>query len=974
MSEPDERAASDIEGLARAILDGEPLDWTSPAASTDRDLLDELRVLAAIADVHRPGAHDGVPEGLGRWGHLTLLEKIGHGTSGDVFLAIDNRLQRAVALKVLRRAESDHGAPIAAVDEACLLARVRHPNVLTIFGAEIEHGRVGIITEHVDGRTLAEVLREQGALGSEEATSIGLSLCRALSAVHAAGLIHRDVKAQNVMREKGGRIVLMDLGSGMIAAGSAPTVSGTPLYVAPEVMAGAEATAQSDLWSLGVLLFHLVTGDYPVSGRTVAAIASAHQAGRRTLISNLRPSLPPAFTAIVDRALSANPAQRFQSAGEMEAALLATISVPAPRTGHARLRRGAAWAAAAVLVLAAGAGGARLWRERVPAAAAVPFESRDWALVIPFENRTGNASLDGALEHAFTHALSTSAYVNVVPPERVEDVLRLMTLPPSTPLDARRAREVAARDGNVRVILAGSIAQVGGTYPITVNVVDPTTGGVLASAREEPRDESAIPDAMRKLSSWVRLTLGEASRQVIQDTKSLEKVTTPSLAALQAYSEAMKATRNRSWGLAESWLKAATAEDPEFASAHIWLAWAQHNLGLGNADSVLADQSLRTAQRAVALVGNTTPRERHFILGSNFYLRDRNAEAAAEFEALLTLYPDDYWGQHKLYEVARQTMPPEKILELTLRGVAARPNDPNSQLRAATEVIRTALPEARPYFARAVELGRASDALRGTDLRYASLFQAHDLWTQRRIGDAARVLEEVEQQDFGPDGGDWALHPSVTFRLTFGQPRAADRFARRMQGPDMRTMAQASTALAREDMASLPNLLAGYRLYDVVAVSLLIRAGRVGDAERLLARLVTPAQPFADSAAEIAVARGDLGEPRRQLQEAIVRMRFSGARSYLYTETLAEALARNGDTPGAIRTLEAQVAGGHAAYSRAGHPGHLWMRCARTLADLYRADGRLDDARRIEADLLAALSHAEPDFPLLLELRRRAGQ
>ena len=219
---------------------------------------------------------DAIPEGA-TWGSLRVLERVGQGAFGDVYRAWDSRLDREVALKLIRRLESLDSIASHVIDEGRLLARVRHPNVVTVYGADRIDGRVGLWMEFVRGRTLEAVLREQGPFGAEEATLIGLDLCRALSAVHGAGLIHRDVKAQNVMREAGGRIVLMDFGTGRDDLSDRPAdVAGTPLYVAPEVLGGAPATAESDIYSVGVLLFHLVTGSYPVKGRTAADLREAH--------------------------------------------------------------------------------------------------------------------------------------------------------------------------------------------------------------------------------------------------------------------------------------------------------------------------------------------------------------------------------------------------------------------------------------------------------------------------------------------------------------------------------------------------------------------------------------------------------------------------------------------------------------------------------------------------------------------------
>jgi len=249
------------------------------------------------------------------------------------------------------------------VIEGRLLARVRHPNVVTVHGAELMDGRVGLITEFVDGRTLAELVRAEGPLPLGEAIRIGVDLCRALSAVHDAGLLHRDIKPQNVMRQRDGRIVLMDFGAGHHGDASDQALAGTPLFLAPEVLAGTPATVRTDVYSVGVLLYHLMTGSYPVTGRSLADIRDAHAQGRRTSLRDLRPDAPDVFIDVVERALAADPNGRFQNAGEFETALgkvgaaevpaVAESSVPAkgPRAGI--WLTWAAIAGAAVLVAAA---------------------------------------------------------------------------------------------------------------------------------------------------------------------------------------------------------------------------------------------------------------------------------------------------------------------------------------------------------------------------------------------------------------------------------------------------------------------------------------------------------------------------------------------------------------------------------------------------------------------------------------------
>jgi Tol biopolymer transport system component/predicted Ser/Thr protein kinase len=290
-------------------------------------------------------------ESVPRWGNLTLRRKLGAGSFGDVYLAFDPDLDREVAVKIYR-----HAADRAALlKEGRLLARVRHPNVIVVHRAEEHDGRVGLWMETIRGRTLYDLVRKQGLFSPQEAVLIGLDLCRALAAVHARGLIHQDVKAQNVMREDGGRIVLMDFGVGAEAAAPppaeartqaaagditdeaerslshsapltvSPSASGTPVCMAPEQLLRGVRSVQTDIYALGVLLHYLVTGRYPVEGSTLAELAEAHRAGRRLLLRDLRPQLPEDFIAVIDRALAARPEGRFASMGEMERALAAIL-------------------------------------------------------------------------------------------------------------------------------------------------------------------------------------------------------------------------------------------------------------------------------------------------------------------------------------------------------------------------------------------------------------------------------------------------------------------------------------------------------------------------------------------------------------------------------------------------------------------------------------------------------------------------
>ena len=363
-----------FEQVSRAVADGDAIDWSALNRSGDpqtRAVVAELRVLAEVARLHRdtlpdPGAPAlRAPSPLqpgDNWGHLTIRGELGRGARGHVYRAWDPQLDREVALKLTSERDEDRAGKDV-ISEARLLARVKHPHVATVYGAERRGGLVGLWMELVEGETLEAMLLRVGRFNAREAALIGLDVCAALSAVHAAGLLHRDVKAQNVMRDRNGRLVLMDFGTGRDAAPSAGAFVqdevGTPLYMAPELFDGGKASVRSDIYSVGVLLYRLVTGSVPVEGHSPTSLKAAHHAGARKALADVRSDLPLAFIRVVERALSPNPVDRHVSAGALEMAV-AGLLVPAEPEARTRLagpRLLLAGVALGVLAAAAAFGG-----------------------------------------------------------------------------------------------------------------------------------------------------------------------------------------------------------------------------------------------------------------------------------------------------------------------------------------------------------------------------------------------------------------------------------------------------------------------------------------------------------------------------------------------------------------------------------------------------------------------------------------
>jgi serine/threonine protein kinase len=339
--------------LAGAVADGGTVEWrqeVSAATDQDRkDIIRQLEAVAAVAEAYQElPTQETMPVADGRelqvpsaWGRLEIRREIGRGGFGTVYLAWDAALEREVALKVLRADERSEEV----VQEGRLLARVRHPNVVTVYGVDEYEGTVGLWMELVEGLTLNQILAARGVMGGQEAALVGVDICRAVAAMHKAGLLHRDIKAQNVMREAGGRIVLMDLGAGEVRTdriSSAPHLRGTPLYLAPELFDNKPATIASDVYSLVVLLYYLVTVRYPVDGDTFDAVGAAHASNRFTPVRDRRPDLPADLTRVIERALERDPARRYRSIGAMQEDLASaaaqdssgsSVEVAAPSSG-----------------------------------------------------------------------------------------------------------------------------------------------------------------------------------------------------------------------------------------------------------------------------------------------------------------------------------------------------------------------------------------------------------------------------------------------------------------------------------------------------------------------------------------------------------------------------------------------------------------------------------------------------------------
>jgi eukaryotic-like serine/threonine-protein kinase len=633
-------AGERLTDLARAILEGTPVDWRaveSTADDSERPIFEELRLLATLVDFHREqrALHEPVPS-TKTWGHLRVLEPIGNGAFGQVYRAWDPRLDREVALKLLP-ADSDAGDTRASsiIHEGRLLARVRHPNIVTIYGAERIGDTIGLWMERVDGETVEQRLSRQSPLEPSAAIEIGIQICHAVAAVHKAGLLHRDIKAQNVMLAVDGRAVLMDFGTGrelVGASASLTSLAGTPLYLAPELLRGGIATIQSDIYSLGVLLYRMVTGTYPVHARSLPDLRLAHERLERADDVEPRLEMPRRLGRIIGRAIDHRPERRYESADGLAVAL----GTLAPRASVIPLKY-ALLAAVMLVVIGLGLAEGPLRRYREPRSGqatfmqtlAVATHSNGPAIVVlPLKNLSGESGSDDFVD-GFTveiiNSLASTGHLQV----------RSRASSFAFKNQANDLAEVA-RQLNVSLVIEGTVRRSGPRFHVDARLVRASSGLTLwnDSVEADVGDVFGVRDRLaRGIISTLGVTPAPARRQYEVNAQAYGLyLTARALVSRRGVQAAQKAVE---------YFQQVTALDPAFAPAYAGLADAYAYMSLPTYPGMPVSKAqglMRTAAlRALELDSDLA--EAHAAMGV-VYARDLDwASSERHFQQAIALNP-----------------------------------------------------------------------------------------------------------------------------------------------------------------------------------------------------------------------------------------------------------------------------------------------------------------------------------------------
>jgi eukaryotic-like serine/threonine-protein kinase len=586
-------------------------------------------------------------------GRFRLLRHVGKGGMGDVYEAEDIQLKERVALKTIRPDIAADPSVVANFKREILLGKkVTHPNVCRIHDLGLTQSDSGhqmffLTMEFLSGETLSSRIK-RGPLTVAEALPLIGDLADGLAAAHDAGVIHRDFKSGNVMLVKSPdrrRAVITDFGlatalrtSGELSdLTKSGVIRGTPRYMAPEQIKGEEVTPAADIYALGVLMYEMLTGRCPFTGSSDISVALKHIGEQPKPPSESAPLLDSNWDRVILGCLQKNPKDRLPSAKAVKSALmplrseLSSVRGGYRRAARALLMAGIAVAAAViVLTLELKHTAARVGQDLynlVVSPAGGPVRR---VLIADIENHTGEAVLDHTVREFLAGTLEQSAILREFPDGELPEALRRMGRPPGTDIGTQLAIDLCQREGLYAVIV-GSVTRIGDEYAVMFRALD-CRGEVVASATEGAQGREQIIESIEKASRELRKSLGE-SAESITASLPLERVTSPSLQAVQYYSLGKRSLYDGNPEEAINLFQRAIETDPSFAMAHDYAGIAFDHL-----DDFVAER--RELATAVSLSDRVAEPEKLKILGDYALAIQDFTQAVKYYQLLCQLKPD----------------------------------------------------------------------------------------------------------------------------------------------------------------------------------------------------------------------------------------------------------------------------------------------------------------------------------------------
>lgn len=646
--------------------------------------------------------------------HYRVLDIIGGGGGGLVYRAEDLKLGRAVALKFL---PEDIAGEVKMLDrferEAHALSALDHPNICTVYELGEHEGHPFIAMQLLKGQTLREWLgsssRADKVVVLQQVLELAAQIAAGMESAHEKGIIHRDIKPANIFITYKGEAKILDFGVAKVLqsaeekgnADTGPTRAqgtqstraaatdvtrtglklGTPRYMSPEQVRGEVLDARTDIFSFGLVLYEMVTGERAFVGDTEGIMHDAIQHRAPKPIHDAAPEISPDVELIILKCLQKDRNQRYQSSTELRAALLSVqraSGVEDPKKAHDFGQR--QWVLisliAATLVLCVI--GARYWRSH----RLTKLTDKDTIVLADFVNTTGDPVFDGTLKQALAIELEQSPFLNVFSEKQVNDILKLMKHPSTERLTLTTAQEVCTR-ANGRAVLQGSIAAIESRYQVSLEAVDCHSGDTLAHAESVASNRNGVVTAVGKATKQLREKLGESLSSVQKFDRPLEEATTSSLEALQAYTLGRRKQAEQGEAAAIPYFKLAIDLDPQFAYGYVALSTSEFGL------YQFVDASANL-EKAFALREKVTQRERFAIEGYYYDWVTGDLEKVKTTHAEWTkTYPRDYIPHVRLSAYYRTVGQLDKAVSEAETAVKLAPDNTVAAFYLMTAEIRS---------------------------------------------------------------------------------------------------------------------------------------------------------------------------------------------------------------------------------------------------------------------------------------------